>query len=889
VCGRALTWVSGYDALAGMSGSDVLAWMSGYDALTWMSGSDMLAWLAGSDMLAWLAGEVCNISKTPVSFPPGRRMRLPAKTISMFKNYLTIALRQLGKQKFYSAIKIGGFALGIATCLLITLYIRHELSYDKSYPDAGRIYRVLAVYNNNGKIGQGTAFAAPFAKTVKATFPQIELAGRLMPFPLFWGAGSNEVKPEGKMDNTYEEGFTYADQSLLDMLQLPMVYGDRAHALSEPNTIVLSRRKAEKYFPHQNPVGRLFYLNNEMKQPWKIGGVMEDMPSTTHLQYDFLLSLTGHELWNGEQNNWNNQNYETYVKLQPGTDPVQMAEKMQTMWRGQLLPLWTQNGMKDADKQVKNMGVTLQPIGDVHLHGLTNDSHESGNSRFVRLFGIVAGFILLLACINFINLSTARSAGRAREVGLRKVIGSRRGGLIRQFLLESLVLSFFSFLLAVVLAWLLLPLFNRMADTSMVFPWREWWLAPVTIGAAALVGLLAGIYPAIYLSRFKPVDVLKGQASLGVRHGGLRSVLVIFQFTTSIILIIATFIVHGQMDFLLNRKLGFEKDQVIQVQGVGSLNKQMLTFRDELLKVPGVKNASYSDFLPVEGSKRNMGTVYNQGKEKEETGVGAQFWNVDQRYIPTMGIQLLQGRNFSEDLRSDSVSAIVNETMVRRLGLKDPLGKSFGYGKWQMRIVGVIKDFNFESREEIGPLVLTIANWANTMSVKMNTADVKGTIGRIAALWKSFSPHQEFRYVFMDESFARMYADVQRTELLFTSFSVLAVIIACLGLFALSAFMAEQRSKEIGIRKVLGATVAQMAGLLSMNFVKLVVIAFVIASPIAWWGMHNWLQDFVYRIDVSGWVFAASGGLVVAIALLTISFQAMRAAMANPVKSLRAE
>jgi putative ABC transport system permease protein len=634
------------------------------------------------------------------------------------------------------------------------------------------------------------------------------------------------------------------------------------------------------------------------------------MPATTHLQYDFLLSLTGREVWNGEQDSWNNQNYVTYVKLQPGADPVQMADKLKTLWRGQLLPLWTQSGMKDAEKLVKTIGVTLQPIGDVHLASDIDDGYSHGDMRFVRLFGAVAVFILLLACINFINLSTARSAGRAREVGLRKVIGSRRTGLIRQFLLESLVFSFFSFLLAIVLAWLLLPLFNNMADTSMVFPWREWWLAPAMMGAAVIVGVLAGLYPSIYLSSFRPVDVLKdnrgnrrlrtrrgvskqlrrSSVSLGARHGGLRSVLVVFQFTTSIILIIATFVIHGQMDFLLNRKLGFEKDQVVQVQGVGSLNKQMRTFRNEILKVPGVKNATYSDFLPVEGSKRNMGTVYNEGKDKEEKGVGAQFWNVDQRYIPTMGIQMVQGRNFSEDLLSDSGSVIVNETMVHKLHLKDPLGKRFGNGRWQMRIVGVMKDFNFESmKQEIGPLCLLIGTWANTMSVKVNAADMKGTIGRIGALWKSFSPHQEFRYVFMDESFARMYADVQRTGLLFTSFSVLAVIIACLGLFALSAFMAEQRSREIGIRKVLGATVAQMASLLSLNFIKLVIIAFVIASPIAWWGMHKWLQDFVYRIDVSGWIFVASGGLTVVIALATISFQAMRAAMTNPAKSLRAD
>jgi putative ABC transport system permease protein len=808
----------------------------------------------------------------------------------MFKNYLTIALRQLGKQKFYSAIKIGGFALGVATCLLITLYIRNELSYDKSYPDAGRIYRVVALYDNNGKIGKGTAFSAPMAKTIKLTFPQIEQSARLMPYPLFWGAGSNEVMPADKTNNTYEEGFTYADQSLLDMLQLPMVFGDRTHALSEPNTIVLSRRKAEKYFPHQDPIGKLIYLNNDMKKPWKVGGVMENMPTTSHLQYDFLLSLTGHELWNGEQDTWWNQNYNMYVKLQPGTDPVQMEQKLQTMWRAKLLPLWSQSGMKDAEKQVKTISVQLQPIGMIHLTADMEDGLNHGDIRFVKLFGAVAGFILLLACINFINLSTARSAGRAREVGLRKVVGSRRTGLIRLFLLESLVLSFFSFLLAIGLAWLLLPIFNKMAATSIGFPWREWWLFPSMAVAAVLVGLLAGIYPSVYLSSFKPVEVLKGQVSLGARHGGLRSALVIFQFTTSIILIIATLVVSRQMNFLMNRKLGFEKDQVVQVEGVGSLDKQMKSFREELIKLPGVRNASLSDFLPIAGSKRNMGTVYNEGKDKEETGVGAQFWNVDERYIPTMGIQLAQGRNFSNHLITDSASAIVNETMVRKLGLKDPLGKRFGSGKWQMTIVGVMKDFNFETmRQEVDPLCLVIGNWANTISVKMNAADVKGTLGRIEALWKGFSPHQEFRYAFMDESFARMYADVQRTGMLFTSFSMLAVIIACLGLFAMSTFMAEQRSKEIGIRKVLGATVGHLTGLLSVNFVRLVLIAFVIGSPLAWWGMHEWLQDFAYRTDISGWIFAIAGGMVITIAVATISIQAMRTALANPVKSLRAE
>src|SRR5258708_3878228 len=583
--------------------------------------------------------------------------------------------------------------------------------------------------------------------------------------------------------NTYEEGFTYADPEILEILEIPMVYGDRAHALAEPNTIVLSKRKADKYFPNQNPVGKILYLNNDKTRPRKIGGVMKDFPSNTHFQYDFLLTLKGNELWPGEQNSWGPENYDTYIRLRPGTDAAQLQEKLKSVVRKYMVPEMIKAGRTDAEQAGKAHSFFLQSVSTIHITADIQEGLSHGDIRFVWLFGAVACFILLIACINFINLSTARSANRAKEVGLRKVIGSGRGSLVRQFLTESLLFSLCSFILAIVLAWLLLPYFNRLAAKSLVFPWGAWWLLPIMVLAALVIGILAGLYPSFYLAAFQPIQVLKGNVSRGSRNASLRSILVVFQFTTSVILIIGTFIVYRQMQFILNKKIVFDKDQVV----------------------------------------------------------------------------LLHGRSITN-------------------------------GCATFTVVGVVQDFNFESmKEDVGPLCLMRGYSNASMLVKVRPSDMTATIQSIGGLWKKFSPTQPIRYTFLDESYALMYDDVQRMGRIFTSFSVLAIIIACLGLFALSAFMAEQRGKEISIRKVLGASVTQLAGLLTKDFVKLVLLSVIIASPIAWWAMHKWLQDFVYRIDISGWVFVAAGALVVVIALLTISFQAIRAATANPVNKLRME
>jgi len=674
------------------------------------------------------------------------------------------------------------------------------------------------------------------------------------------------------------------------MFGFSMVYGDRAHALSEPGSIVISKRKADKYFPNQDPVGKVLYLNDDMKTPYKIAGVIRN-PDHTHLEFDFYLSLTGHELWKGEQQTWLAGNYDNYLLLRPGANPVELQGKLLALYKKYSLAEfagWTKN----PEEIYKRMSFVLEPVKDIHLNYADDDSIHHGDSRFVWLFGVVGAFILLLACINFINLSTARSANRAKEVGLRKVVGSQRSGLVLQFLTESLVLSYFSFILALGMAWVLLPLFRRLTNTALDIPWTEWWLLPILLTTGTVVGLLAGLYPAVYLSRFRPVDVLKGQVARGSRHSGLRSGLVVFQFTTSVILIIATFVVYRQVHFIMNKKMGYDKDQVMLIQGTGSMdNKKLATFKTELLGLEGVKNVSVSDMLPVSGGKRNMMSYWKVGREKIDQRTSAQSWWVDPDYITTFGMKLIQGRSFSADIATDSSAIVINQAMAAKMGLKDPVGQELSFGgTFKMHVVGVVGDFNYESvKDVVQPLALHRGNWATMVAVKTNTADMAGLIKKVGGVWKTFSPQQELRYNFLDESFARMYDDVRRTGNIFTALASLAIMIASLGLFALSAFMAEQRQKEIGIRKVLGATVGQLTGLLSRDFLRLVLLSIFIASPLAYWGMHKWLEGYAFRAPINGWIFVLAGCLVGAIALLTISYQAIKAALANPAKTLRSE
>lgn len=807
----------------------------------------------------------------------------------MLKNYFKIAYRQLLRQKMYAAIKIGGFALGIAACLLIGLYIHNEMTFDQSYPGADRIFRVVG----DGQTDQGLAWPAPLSKALQQDFPDVEFAGRMRLVNSYLGHA--ELRRADQQQSTYEQGLIYIDQSFFSAFQLPMVFGDGSTALKEPQTMVISKTIADKYYPGKNPLGQVMYIDNDKAHPYRIGGVMADIPANSHLHpFHFFITLSGMEFGAGEQNSWSWFNYVQYVKLKAGTDAAAFEAKMNAnlrdhYWR----PQYQQGGTPDAANEAGKIHLHLQPVPDINLYSYNfPDGLTNGDIRFVWLFAAIALFILLIASVNFINLSTARSASRAKEVGLRKVVGSHRSSLVAQFLIESLLYSLISFVLSIMIAWLFLPYFNGIAGRSLTMPWLEWWFVPVMLLSAVLVGALAGLYPAFYLSAFKPGQVLKGTLSAGSKSPVLRNGLVVFQFAASVVLIIGTVVIYNQMHFILNRKAGFDKDQVMILQSTNTLgDRNIKSFKNDLSKIAAVKSASISDYLPVSGTSRNGNAFFKEGRDKIDPAVLGQIWQVDDTYLPTLGIKLLEGRNFSYEMASDTSgsSLIINQKMVKALGLKHPIGARIS-DNGTFTVIGVVADFNYESlRSEIQPVALRFGISNSMMTVKLRGGDLQRGVSQISALWKTYSPNQPIRYTFLDDAFAGMYADVNRMGKLFTSFAALAIAIACLGLFALSAFLAEQRSKEIGIRKVLGASVQGITTLLSLDFIRLVVIAILIASPVAWWAMHQWLQSFAYRITISWWMFVLAGLVAMLIALLTVSFQSVKAALANPVKSLRSE
>jgi putative ABC transport system permease protein len=807
---------------------------------------------------------------------------------AMFQNYFKIAWRTMVRQKMYTSIKIGGFALGLATCIFIFLFIRHELSYDKNYEDGNRIFRL---YNEDRSPtgGKGTAFPASTASLIKNDFPEVEKAGRLIPYNWF-NAGNNLFRSEEQLESTYEEGFAYADQELLEILGIPMVYGDPLQALAKPNTIVISKRKADKYFPNEDPTGRGIILNDDKSKIYTIGGVMENFPSNSHLQFDFFLTLTGVEFWPGEQTSWCCWNYNPYIKIRPDADPAELEKKLISLRDTYYIRYLEEEGNQAVADIKKYQFFRLQRVPDIYLksEGI-HDAIRHGDIRYVWLFGGVACFILLLACINFVNLSTAKSANRAKEVGLRKVVGSVRSYLVRQFLTESILYSFISFVLAVLLVTLAMPYFNMLAATTLTIPWATVWFLPLLLLSSIVIGVIAGIYPSFYLSAFKPIDVLKGSVARGSKSSKLRSAMVVFQFTTSIILIIGTLIIYRQMNFILNTKVGFDKEQVLLIQGANTLDKSQITFKNELLKLSHVENVTASHYLPVGGTKRDQNQFWHDGKSKEEKSIGAQRWFVDEDYLNTLGMKLIEGRNFMREVASDSQAVIINQAMAKALGFKKPVGERIM--NWETyTIVGVVEDFHFESMKgKIEPLCFVLGDFGSILSVKVKTKDMQEVIQSVTALWNKFRPHQPIRYSFLDDNYAKMYEDVQRMGQILVSFTVLVVVVACLGLFALSAFMVEQRNKEISIRLVLGASINNILKLLTQNFVILVLISFVLAVPLAWYLMQKWLEDYVYRTEITWDVFAVAGIISIFIALLTVSYQSVRAALANPATQLRSE
>lgn len=802
----------------------------------------------------------------------------------MLKINARIAVRQMLKQKVFSFIKIGGFALGMAACLLITLYIRDELSYDQHYQKGDRLYRMVANNVGYGEWEKNVFFPAPLAKTLLQDYPEIETTARITPGGLF-GGGSNTLRRADSQENFFEEGFLLVDPELIELLEIDLLAGDGPRALNEPRSIVLSSSKAKQYFPDEDPIGKSLIINDEVDRPYLISGVMEDMPTYSHLApIDFLVTLEGVEFWPGEQEYWRANNYHTYLRLKEDADAGQLEEKLLSLIDNYYIPTSMAEGVENAEAEARQMTFSLQPVSDIYLKSAgIMDLLPHGDSRFVSLLAAIVLFILLLAIINFVNLSTAKSANRAREVGMRKVVGSQRRQLIQQFLTESVLISGLAMVLSVIIAALMLPYFNQLATKELVLPWMEWWFIPGILFGGLFLGIAAGFYPALFLSTFKPIDVLRGHLSRGAKSSNLRNGLVVFQFATSVILIVSTLVVYQQMEFILNKKLGFDKDQVVIVEGTNTLGDQVYAFKEEIQRLPGVQSVSISDYLPIDGTQRNSNRF---AVDDGQQAIG-QFWIVDHDYVSTLGMEIVQGRDFSKEMATDSSAMLINEAMARQLGYDNPVGRRLNNGP-DWNIIGVVKDFHWMSlKDEIHPVCLVLEESPYMVSVKGSADQMDQLVSNLKGVWDRFVPNQSFSYTFLDKEFAGMYSDIFRTRNIFMSFAVLAVIIACLGLFALSAFLAEQRHKEISTRKVLGASTFGIVGLLTRDYFFLIVVALLIGLPVSWYLMDQWLADFTFRIELKWPVFASAGFLAIAIALLTISYQTIRASRLNPVEFLR--
>ena len=816
----------------------------------------------------------------------------------MLKNHLKIAFRQLRKQKFYSAVNIIGLAIGVTCCLLIALFVRDELSYDQQHPDVKNLYRVARDNDINDFKGLFAAVPAAMAPTLVEEIPEIKKAARLNPH--FFNAGNNIIRKENEQEGFYEDGFVYADQELFELFDLPLIHGSKENILIEPFNIVITKKIADKYFQNENPVGKNLIFNNEQDQTYKITGVMENIKAQNHFHYDFFMSMS--TLEDSNSSAWISNNYYTYVSLAEGTKPEQLKEKLYDFVIKNLSPEYksiVNVNLKELIAKGKGVELILQPVTDIHLYSTEYKQpyEPQGDIAQIKIFGIIALFILLIALVNFINLSTARSANRAKEVGLRKVLGSFQKQLVGQFLTESVLMSVIAFLLGTGLAITLLPLFNELSGKNLNIPFSNFGFISLMLGSAIATGILAGLYPSFYLSGFQPVKVLKGKLSLGSKSGWLRSGLVIFQFAISIGLIVGTVVVYQQMEFIQNKNLGFEKDQVLLIEDTYTIFEQVDAFKDAIKKLPEAKNATLSSFLPLDGGRRNSVGFFPKGNSRSQDLVVMQCWNIDEDYFNTLSMKLVAGRNFNPAMPTDTTCVILNETAVKSYGFSDnPIGQVIampfngGTEERPFTVIGVVEDFHFESlKGKVAELGFFKGMSSSVVSVKTTAAEMDKLIAKSEAVWKSFAPSQPFRYDFLDDRFAKMYKGEDRVSTLFSIFSILAIFIACLGLLALATFMTEQRMKEIGIRKVLGASVPNIVFQLSKQFLIYVVIGLLIAAPIAWVQMNNWLNNFEYRIEMQWWMIALAGVLAIGIAFITVGSKTMIAALTNPMESLRNE
>jgi putative ABC transport system permease protein len=806
----------------------------------------------------------------------------------MFRNYLKTTIRNLWRNKTFSAINIFGLAIGIATCLIIMLFVQNELSYDRFNKKADQTVRVLFRGTvNGGKMNEANVMP-PVAQTLKADYPEVLEATRLRDY------GRPRISYGEK--SFRDDAFAYVDSNFFSVFTLPFVTGEAITALSQPNSIVVSQAVAEKYFGSVDPIGKMLDFKS-LNTSYKITGVIKNVPVNSHFHFDIFGSMSG--LAEAKEPSWMTSNFYTYLVLPKGYDYKKLEAKLPQAFDKYVSPQLQQSmgiTMTEFRKKGNDLGLYLQPITDIHLKSdVLFDLSPGGDIRYVYIFGAIAIFMLLIACINFMNLSTAGASKRAKEVGIRKVLGSVKSQLVRQFLTESILLTFTAMLLALVLVKLALPLFNNLSGKELDFNLIDNPMLPVVLLVFGLAtGAFAGSYPAFFLSSFKPITVLKSKFNTGKRSINLRSGLVVFQFFISITLMVCTAVVYQQLSYIHNKELGYDKHQVLLIGETYLLGKNEEVLRQELAQDTRVISVSTSNFLPAGNTNLNNFFLYPENNENQL--VKTLRYDVDYNYIATLGMKIVAGRNFSKEFGTDLSAVIINENAASAFGWKNnatghKLTRSDNQGKkTTYTVVGVVKDFHFKSlHEPISPLVMTIGDNSGTIIAKVKTKDIPGLLADIKNKWTAFTSEEPFMYAFLDERFNQTYEKEQKMGMILGIFACLTICVACLGLFGLATFTAEQRTKEIGIRKVLGATVTGVASLLTRDFLKLVFVGFVFATPIAWYIMNRWLQDFAYRIDVEWWVFVLAAVASILITIFSVSFKAIKAAVANPIKSLRTE
>ncbi|HUZ60799.1 MAG TPA: ABC transporter permease [Hanamia sp.] len=810
----------------------------------------------------------------------------------MLKNYFKIAWRNLMKYKFISFINLFGLTVGLTCCLLITTYVLNELSYDRYNKNAENIYRVTRTFKNAaGAVSlKLSAIAPPFGYYFPTDFPEIKKMTRLLDI------GTMPFKYKEKI--IAEPDVYVADDNLFNVFTLKVLEGDPKTALKDPFSVMLTEDVAKKYFGNEDPMNKVIKVNNQFDV--KVTGIYKGFPENSFMHPNVLISFSTlkDSAVYGEKNletNWGNNAFFTFIVLPDHYNPKRMVARFPAFLNKHMAAEYAPN----QPSKMTELG--LQKLTDIHLYSHTDyEAEPNGDINRVYIFSAIALFILLIACINYMNLSTARSSLRAKEIGIRKVIGARRKGLIFQFLSESVLIAWAAILIAFALSYYTLPWLNEFSGKQLSITILLKWsvLVPLFL-TPFVVGILSGLYPALFMSSFQPVKTLKGLFKAGGGNVSFRKVLVVAQFIISIVLIITTIIVFQQLRYMQDSSLGYNKEHIITMPYYNSVNPQYDAFRNDLLQSPGIKDVARSSRIPTGRLLDENGASTMVSDSMQPLTTDIKYVDADYDFIPTYGIHLVAGRNFSRDYSMDTSNFILNESAVKAIGWKSPqdaIGKDFKYGGTQGRVIGVMADFHFESlQHKIVPMILlnpatTPTNSSfNKLSIKLSGNNIQGALASVEKIWKSYLPELPYQYTFLDENFNKLYQSEQRQETIFSVFACIAIFIACLGLFGLSAFEITQRVKEIGVRKVLGAKVGSIVTLLSKDFLKLVLVATIIAFPIAWYAMSHWLQGFAYRVHIHWWVFVLSAILALIVALVTVSFQAIKAAIANPVKSLRSE